>query len=174
MVRERVRGAVAADLARQGVQDPDVHGAGQRGAAKPPPKLVGHRHDHLAAERVADEHLREELEVLQQGQHVGGGGGDAVFARRIGGRPAPRAAAVAPQVDEEGLPVREALEEPVGEAREVAAGAEDAVDEDDGRGLARARGEVAELRSFRGGLKVEGEGKGKEKKKGGGGRAKES
>ena len=70
--------------------------------------------------------------------------------------------------------MREALEEPVGEAREVAAGAEDAVDEDDGRGLARARCEVAELRSFRGGLKVEGEGKGKEKKKGGGGRAKES
>ena len=42
----------------------------------------------------------------------------------------------------------EPLQEAVGEAGEVSAGAQDAVDEDDGGGLAWSRGEVAELYFF--------------------------
>ena len=59
--------------------------------------------------------------------------------------------------------MREPFEQPVGKSGQVAAGAENAVDEDDGRGLARARGEVAELSLVFSGREREGE-------RGGGGR----
>lgn len=113
---------------------------------------------------MADQDLREELEVLQERQDVRGGGDDAVGGLGLGRRPAARARAVAPQVDEQRLPVRKTLEEAVGEPGEVAPGSEDAVDEDDGRGLARSRGEAAELRE--GGGRGGGEKKERKKKRG--------
>ncbi len=36
-------------------------------------ELLHHAHDHLAAERVPDEHAREQAQLPQQLQHVGGG-----------------------------------------------------------------------------------------------------
>jgi hypothetical protein len=74
--------------------------SGQPAAA--PAELLRHAHDHLPAEAVPDQELREQLEPAQQAQHVAG---RRIHAVRPG-RPSrvPRRLAVAAQVDQQDLP----------------------------------------------------------------------